>query len=356
MRRKKSKFGVLSATFSGLLITLFTPVYGIPQTAFYEGKTISVVFGSSPGGTADRRARAVVSFLHKHIPGKPTLVMEYMPGGGGRKAGNHIYRTARPDGLTIGAMTSGFLPSAVLGDVGVSYDIEKFSYLGSGLSGQPFVFYTRRGAGLNSLEKLRLASGVRIGATTVGTIGYNTGRLIAYLIGMKEPKFVSGYAGPEVDIALIRGELDARATSPDTILRRNPDWLDKGLVDLHLFVEFPKGQKRHPAFAHLPALETFAKSNRERTVLELYDALSMTGAPFVLPPGTPAERVAILREASRKTFNDPEFYHEFKKLTGEDAAPLLPDDLEKAIRGLPREPDVINLYKKLTGSDTLPSR
>jgi hypothetical protein len=173
---------------------------------------------------------------------------------------------------------------------------------------------------------------------------------------MKEPKFVSGYAGPEVDIALIRGELDARATSPDTILRRNPDWLDKGLVDLHLFVEFPKGQKRHPAFAHLPALETFAKSNRERTVLELYDALSMTGAPFVLPPGTPSERVAILREAFRKTFKDPEFYNEFKKLTGEDAAPLLPDELEKAIRGLPREPDVINLYKKLTGPDSLPSR
>jgi tripartite-type tricarboxylate transporter receptor subunit TctC len=356
LRRKKFKFGILSGTFYGFLIIVFSPVYGFAQSGFYEGKTITVVFGSSPGGTADGRARAVVSVLQRHIPGKPTIVMEYMPGGGGRKAGNYIYRTARPDGLTIGAMTSGFLPSAVLGDVGVSYDIDKVTYLGSGLSGQPSVFYTRRAAGLSSLEKLRAASGVRIGATTVGTIGYNTGRLIAYLIGMKEPKFVSGYAGPEVDIAMMRGELDARATSPETIIRRNPDWIEKGLIDLHLFIEFPKGQKRHSTFAHLPDIETFTKSDRDRKVLELYAALSTTGAPFVLPPGTPADRLAILREASRKTFKDPEFHNEFKKLTGEDAGPLMPEDLEKAIRGLPRDPDVINLYKKLTGPDPLPSR
>jgi tripartite-type tricarboxylate transporter receptor subunit TctC len=98
-------------------LSLGLPAYGFPQSPFYEGKTINVVYGGGPGGTVDLRFRATASVLQKHIPGKPTMTIEYMPGGGSRKAGNYLYR-ARPDGLTMGVMLSSFVPAAVLGSTG----------------------------------------------------------------------------------------------------------------------------------------------------------------------------------------------------------------------------------------------
>ena len=98
-------------------------------------------------------------FLQKHIPGNPTIVMQYMDGGGGRKAANHVYQSVRPDGLTIGRMSTPFVMHPILGESGVLYDIDKVSYLGTSYSGGYHVFFTRREAGLDNLEKLRAASG-----------------------------------------------------------------------------------------------------------------------------------------------------------------------------------------------------
>ncbi len=151
---------------------------GFAQTPFYQGKTINVVYGGGPGGTVDLRFRATAAVLRKHIPGRPTFVIEYMPGGGSRKAGNFIYR-ARPDGLTMGVMLSSFVPAAVLGLSGVLYDIDKLHYLGSPTSGEPYIFVTRKEARLDSIEKLRNATGVRIGAQSVGHNLYNIGRISA---------------------------------------------------------------------------------------------------------------------------------------------------------------------------------
>ena len=111
-----------------ILLGFELPGHGFAQSHFYQGKTINVVYGGGPGGTVDLRFRATASVLRKHIPGRPTFVIEYMPGGGSRKAGNYIYR-ARPDGLTLGVMLSSFVPAAVLGSTGVLYDIDKLNYL-----------------------------------------------------------------------------------------------------------------------------------------------------------------------------------------------------------------------------------
>ena len=344
----------MKVVFHALLIWPFLAAYAAAQTPFYQDKTITVVAATNPGGTADMRFRAVVSGLRRHIPGNPTIVIEYMPGGGGRKAANHIYRTARPDGLTIGAMLSSLVPAAVVGEAGVLYDLDKLIYLGTPYSGHPHIFLTRREAGLSSLEKLRSVSGVRVGAQSVGHTIYYTGRMFAYLIGMREPKFVTGYSGPELDIAIVRGEADARSNHPDGPIRQS--WIDKGLVDIHAIIEVPKGQKHpYPRYAQLPDLENFARSERERKLVSLHRAFQMAGNSFILPPGTPKERVQILQEAMRRTFKDSEFHKEYKKV-GDDSEPLMPEALEKLIKGLPREPDVIDLFKKLFGADPLPPR
>jgi tripartite-type tricarboxylate transporter receptor subunit TctC len=256
------------------------PVFG--QTAFYKDKTISVVLGGPPGGSADMRTRAVISSLRKHIPGNPTIIMQYMAAGGGRQAANHIYQKAQPDGLTIGSMGAALVANAVLGVTGVQYDIDKFVYLGTPDSAQHYIFLTNRKADLNNLEKLRAAPGVRIGAQSIGHPVYITGRLFAFFLGLKDPKFVTGYSGPEIDIALMGGEVDARAGTGETIILRTPEWLEKGLVDIHASIEIPKGQ-RHPRFADLPEIESFAKGPKERRLLEMFRAFRLSGQSFSFP-------------------------------------------------------------------------
>ena len=331
------------------------PQQAAPQAPFYEGKTITIIQARAAGGTGDMRVRAQGQFLRKHIPGNPTIVYEFMEGGGGRKAANHIFRTVRPDGLTIGAMTPGFVPSAVLGETGVLYDLDKTIYLGSPDGDAQWIFATRKALGADTMTKLRALSSPRIGAQAVGHPIYLTGRLFAYLLGLNDPRFVTGYTTQEVDAALLRGEVDARSNLAETVVHRNPEWISQNLVDFHSIIEVRKGN-RPAQFAKVPELETFAKTDLERKVLALLRGFRATGSPNILPPGTPKDRVQILQEAMRKTFRDQEFHKEFKKLAGDDAAPLMPEELEKAIKELPRDAEVIGSFKKLSGADPLPTR
>ncbi len=325
------------------------------QDSFFKGKTIVVIQGRDPGGTGDLRVKALFPFLQKYIPGNPTVVSEYMPGGGSRKAANHVFR-ARPDGLIIGNFSSAMVSMAVLGESGVLYDIDKFHYLGSPYSTYHSVFVTRKQAGLSNMQKLQAASGLKVGAQSVGFSTYNEGRLFAFLLGLKDAKFIAAYGGAELDPALLRGEIDGRATGPDTLLRER-DWLEKGLVDVHAIMETPKGDKHpHPFFAKLPEIETFAKSDKERKVVVMQRAFRVSGTPFVLPPGTPKDRVEILQEAFRKTYRDPDFFREYKKLTADDPTPLLPENHERTIKEIPRDLEAIELFKKLVGADPLPAR
>ena len=343
--------------FAVLGLIDLVPSLSYGQALFYQGKTITIVQGRDPGGTGDLRVRALVPFLQKYIPGSPTIVMEFMPGGGSRKAANHVFRSSKPDGLTIGNLSSGMVSLAILGESGVLYDIDKFHYLGSPYSSYHSVFFTRSDAGWNTLEKLRAATGVKIGGQSLGFSTYNEGRLFGYMLGLKDPLFIAAFGGAELDPAVMRGEIDGRATGPDTVLQRNRDFIDKGLADFHAIMETPKGDKHpHPFFAKLPEIETFAKNDKERKMLALQRGFRVTGTPFVLPPGTPKDRVDILKEAFRKTYLDPEFAKYYRKLTADDPSPLLPENHEKAIRDVPRDPEAIELFKILAGPKKLPPR
>jgi hypothetical protein len=179
--------------------------------------------------------------------------------------------------------------------------------------------------------------------------------LFAYFFGLKDPKFIAGYTSPEVDAALLRGELDARANNAASVLRRNPDWLDKGLMNFHAILEVPKGT-RHPKLGHLPEVESFAKTENERRLLTMWRVFRLVGSPYIVPPGTPKDRVEILQDAFRKAFKDQEFHRDFLKLVGEDAEPLMPEELAKLIRDVPRDAEVIELLKTLSGAAPLPPR
>jgi tripartite-type tricarboxylate transporter receptor subunit TctC len=326
------------------------------QAPFYQGKTITVVSGVAPGGSGDIRIKALLPFLRRYIPGNPNLVVENMPGGGGRKAANHLYSNVRPDGLTIGVLAATAIPLEVLKESGVMYDSSKFTYLGASEHAFHITFLTRREAGFANLEKLRSAPGLRIGGLTVGHTNYVAARLFAFLLGVKDPKFVTGYSGTaDVDGALVRGELDATANGVTAITRRNPDWIDKGLMDFHAIINIPK-EAKHARLGHLPEIESFAKTPQEVKLLTTWRTFRLIGSPYVALPGTPKDRVQILEDAMRKTLQDPDFHREYKKIVGDDVEIVMPEELTREIREMPRDPEVIDLLKTLASGGPLPGR
>jgi tripartite-type tricarboxylate transporter receptor subunit TctC len=356
MKTKKGKIRVFveGAAYLWFGYLLFQPGWVFGQVPFYHGKTITVISGQEPGGTGDMRLKALLPYLKKHIPGQPNLVPEYMPGGGGRKAANYIYRSARADGLTLGFPPGGFIVFAVLGETGVDYDLDKFTFFGTPESDDHYVFLTRREANLNSIEKLQGATGVRVGGHSVGHTIYTLGRMFAFLLRLREPKFITGFSGPELDQSVMRGEVDARVNRVATILQRNPEWVEKKMADFQAILQIPKGAK-HPRFSHLPEIESFAKSERERRLLEINRAFRITGATFITPPGVPKDRVQIIREAIVKVFKDPEFSKDYKKMVGEEPSPLMPEEFDAVMKKLPRDREDVELFKKIAGAGPLPS-
>jgi tripartite-type tricarboxylate transporter receptor subunit TctC len=335
------------------LIVCASPAPSWGQSAYYQGKTITILRGGSPGGYGDLQARALIPYLKKYIPGEPAVIIEHKPGAAGRTAVNHIYSTAKPDGLTIGAVGNVLVSGPILGLAGSNYDLDKLIYLGSTESGSPTAFVTSKDAGFDTIDKLRAATGIRIGAHSVGHITYINGRLAAYLLGLKEPKFVVGYSSPERDIALLQGEVDGGSMSTATI-QQDPSVVEK--VYFHTLITVPKGRYVAPYSRDITEIDSFAKTEKERRLLSLYRAFHYPRWPYFLAPGTAKEPVKILREAMAKAFNDAGFAKEFKKLTGVDPSPITAQEIDTAIKEIPRDPETIALYKHLADHRPLPVR
>jgi tripartite-type tricarboxylate transporter receptor subunit TctC len=324
------------------------------QSSYYQGKTIRLVQGREPGGSGDTRAKLVMPYLKKYIPGNPNIVNEFMPGGGGRKAANYLF-SARPDGLTIGHVSSGVVTSSVLGESGVQYELDKFHWLGSTDSAFHYAFAIRKELGLTNVEKLQAYSGLKIGATSIGHTTYTFGRSFVWLLGVKDPRFVLGYASLELDLAVERGEADARSNNTSEVLRRYPDALKKGPFNYVAIFKIPRDDK-DPEFDHLPEIDNFAKAERERRLLTLIRATRVVGTPYLIPPGTPKELVQIVREGMSKTFRDPEFKKEYRKITSDDVSPITPERQEEIVRSVPRDVETIELFKLINGNQPLPTR
>jgi len=319
------------------------------QTPYYAGKTITIVRGGGAGGSGEFQSRALMPFLKKYIPGNPTITMEFMDGASGRKAANYFY-TAKPDGLKI-ASAGNMIPGPILGLAGSNYDIDKFIYIGSTETGNPYVFFSRKTAAFDSLEKIRNARGVRVAAHSVGHSVYITGRMFAHLLDLKEPRFVVGCNDPEMDVAIHNGEIDARTSGNiDSVLK---DLRDQ--VVFHATISNPKGRV-DARLGGLPDLDTFARHERERRALDLFRAFQVPRWPHHLAPGTPPELVKILRDAMAQTFKDPAFHQEFKKLMGREPSPLSGEEVQKVVKELPRDPEAIALYKLYAEGGPLPPR
>ena len=274
------------------------------QAPYFEGKTITIVVGYKPGGGYDTVARLLSRYLPKYIPGKPTVIVQNMPGANSLIAANYVYAQAKPDGLTIGTFNRNLPIGQLLKVEGVKYDMLKFAWIGSAAS-ETTVLAIRNDLPYKTFEDLRKAKEpIIVGATGPGANTYDFPLLIKEFLGVNL-KLVSGYSSSaDIMLAVERKEADARAGSYSSIA----PFVDRKLV--HPVI---RSRAIEPEIANLPSDESLAPNPRARAMMALRSAPEVVGRPYVMPPGTPEDIVKTMREAFAKAIADKDLMAEAKK-------------------------------------------
>jgi tripartite-type tricarboxylate transporter receptor subunit TctC len=274
------------------------------QANFYEGKTVTLIIGAKGAGSLIAATQIVAHHLGKYIPGKPTVIVQEMPGAAHLLATNHVFNVAKPDGLTILASNPNVAVAQLAKVEQVRFDVRKFQWLGStGADG--VALSIRTDLPYKSFDDIRKADhDLIVGTTGPGSNAHDFPLLLKEFAGAKF-KLVSGYpSNGDVQLALQRKEVDVWAALATTI---------KLAVDQGIVRPIVRGRVPTPGFENLPVDEDLATSQLGKAIMGIRAVPLSIGRAFAVPPAAPADRVTILRDAFAKVIKDPEFLAEGKK-------------------------------------------
>ena len=276
----------------------------LPAAPYYEKKVLRIIVGFSPGGGYDRLARLLAKHLPKYIPGKPSIIIENMPGATSIIATNHLYNIAKPDGLIIGSYERGLPIAQLLKAEGVKFDLTKFSWVGS-MSSEATALYLRTDLPYKTFDDLLKAKEpIMVGYTGPADTSGHFPLLLREFLGVNL-KLITYIATPEIMLAIERKEVDGRAGSYSS----QKPYIERGLTRA-----FIRGRVSEPAVENLPVDEDLCSDKNGKTIMAMRSAPDRIGRPFVAPPGTPNEAINILRDAFAKVAKDPELQGESKKI------------------------------------------
>jgi tripartite-type tricarboxylate transporter receptor subunit TctC len=333
----------------GFLVILIQSAQAPGQAPFYEKKTIQVIIGSAPGGLYDRWGRLFAQYLGKYIPGNPNLVAQNMPGGGSMIATNYLYGLAKPDGLTIGMFQTFMYLQQLVGVPEVKYDVRKFNWLGSQERGQ-MMLYIRADSPYKSMDDiLKAKEPPKCGGSGATDQTALLTRLLEETIGAKFIRVLGYPGGSEVDLAMERAEVVCRATRITVHFSREPfvTWDKKGF-DRHLV---QAGKKRDPRLTDVPTIyelmDRYRTPDAARRLAQVILSGDELGRPMIAPPGVPADRIKILREAYNKALKDRELIAEVTK-SRLDMEPSTGEEIEVIVKEImDQPPEVVPLVKKI---------
>ena len=275
---------------------------------FFRGKLLRFIVVYQPGGTYDLYSRLFAAHVSQHIPGNPPVVIQYMPGAGGMVGTVNLYEQAERNGTVLGMLPRDLAVNQMLHPQAARYDARRFNWIGR-IASYTGVMMVMGRSGVKTAEDLRRIK-VVAGSWGNATDSFVMPTLLNALAGMKF-KIVTGYRGAsDVDLAIERGEADARVASWTALKSTRGDWLRDGKI----VVPFQTGIARHPDFPQLPLISELATSEEGRRILEFMNSDSSIGWNVVAPPGVPAERVAVLRRAFDATMKDPAFLADAERL------------------------------------------
>jgi tripartite-type tricarboxylate transporter receptor subunit TctC len=314
------------------------------QSNFYEGKTVRVIVGLAPGGGYDVYARTIARHLGKHIPGHPSIVVENMTGAGSIISANHLYKIAKPDGLTIGHFLGGIFLQQLLGKPGIEFDALKFKHIGVPAQDN-FIIGVHKSTGITDVNAwIASKQLIKFGGIGAGAGSDDIPKILAATIGLPA-QVVSGYKGTaETRLAFNNGEVHATSNAWESTKSTWRNELDSGLLKVVLLATL----KPYPELPNTPVAYNLAKTDEAKKLLAtVLRANSPTVRPFVAPPGTSDDRVRILRKAYMDTMKDPEFLAEAKKARL-DIEPANGAELEQNVREIFKlEPALIGKLKEI---------
>ncbi len=314
------------------------------QGSFFEGKTIRVIVGLSAGGGYDTYSRLIARHMGKHIPGHPVIAVENMTGAGSLIAANYVYKVSKPDGLTIGHFLGGLIMQQLLGKPGIEFDALKFEHVGVPAQDN-FVLGVAKATGITDVEKwIASKTVVKFGGVSPGSGTDDIPAVLKATIGLPV-QVVSGYKGTSlVRLAFNSGEVQGLSNSWESTKSTWRKELESG--DLQILLQATI--KPHPELPNIPLAINMAKTDEAKKLIQTVIRVhGPTVRPYVLPPGTPKDRVETLRKAFSETMKDPEFLAEAKKANLD----INPDDgaeLEQNVREVFKlEPGLIAKLKEI---------
>ena len=334
----------LSILWSIVAISVATAAPVSAQDSFYKGKSIRLIVGASAGGGYDTYSRTIARHMGKYIPGNPVFVVENMAGAGFLISANYMYRVAKPDGLTVGHFSGGLFLQQLLGKPGIEFDANKFEYIGVPAQDSS-VFGIAKSTGVTNLEQwLASKTPIKLGGVGPGTITDDIPKVLAATIGLPM-QLVTGYKGTaDIRLAFASGEIHGVCNSWESF---KSTW-SKELAAKEVTVVAQALPKSHPELSNVPLVINYAKTDEARKLIRsIVHTAGPTARPCVLPPGTPKDRVEMLRKAFTDTLKDPEFLAEAKK-ANLDINALDGIELERAVKEiLNLEPALIPKAKEM---------
>jgi tripartite-type tricarboxylate transporter receptor subunit TctC len=322
---KKVLFSVLAIGVSFMLISSITAA----EAPFYEGKTVTMLVGGSPGGGYDTYARVVARHMGKYIPGTPPIIVENMPAAAGMMAANTLFKVSKPDGLTIGHLLGSLFLRQVLGLPGNEFDAPKFEFIGAPAKSYPVCVVTKA-SGITSVEKwMSSKTPIKMGAQMPLADPDNVIRVLKAALGLPI-QIVSGYKGTaEIRLAAESGEVSGSAWGWESL---KVTWR-KGLESGDVIPVLQVVGKPLPDLPKVPLAISFARTDEAKQQVENLQLTSVFLRPFAVPPGTPADRVEVLRKAFAETVKDKDFLAETAKAQLA-IDPVSGVELEKAVQGI----------------------
>ncbi|HXV82401.1 MAG TPA: tripartite tricarboxylate transporter substrate-binding protein [Candidatus Binatia bacterium] len=280
------------------------------QEPFYQGKTIRLIVGLAPGGGYDLYSRVIARHMGKHIPGNPTIVVENMTGAGSVIAANYMYKAAKPDGLTIGHILGGLFLQQLLGNPAIEFDGRKFEYIGVPAQDH-FMIGLSKATGITSFENwMASKKSVKLGGVAPGGATDDVPKVLEATLGLPI-QVVTGYKGTgPIRLAFDSGEVDGVCNAWESFKSTWRKQLDSGDVVIVL-----QGTvKAHPELPNIPVAYDLAKGEEAKKLIQVVTRVhGPSTRPYLLPPGTPEQRVQVLRKAYMDTMKDPEFLADAKK-------------------------------------------
>jgi tripartite-type tricarboxylate transporter receptor subunit TctC len=342
------KFFILSLLLAGAFFLAWATGPASAQEHFYKGKTIRIIVGFGAGGGFDAYARSLSRHMSKHIPGNPTLIVENMTGAGSLVAANHLYKIARPDGLTFGTFHGSQVVGQLVGGQGIEFDSRKLEWIGTPGKNHDICLLSKA-SGISSVEQwLAAKTPVRLGGSAPGSSTDDFPKILRAVLGLPL-RIVSGYKGTaDMRLAVESGEISGLCGISAASVRAT--W-KKQLEAREVTVVLQNAPQPHPDLAaNIPLAINLAKTEEGRQLINTgIHAPSAITYAYSAPPGTPQDRIQTLRRAFWETTKDPEFLTEANK-ANLDVNSIQGEEVAKLISDLFRlEPRVVSRLKELLG-------